>query len=103
MSEDHPCNNYLENFENPLSDEEEVLLQEMLRFNPTLRKSAAELISSPVFDCVRDPLLEAPASAQIFLEIDEPDKYDYEKNIDSVSIERYTTLMEDLFKAAKLF
>ncbi len=72
----------------------------MLRFNPNYRKSAAELVSSSIFDSVRDPSMEIEACKQIFLEIDEPGQFDYETNSDRLQVEGYQALMEDLFKSA---
>lgn len=66
-----------ETFSNKLTEEERQVLIELLQFNPDKRKSAAEILALPIFDQVRKPELEITAASKFYLEIDEPEKFDY--------------------------
>ena len=64
---------------NKSSPELVELLQKMLVINPYFRSSAAELMKLPLFNNIRVPSLEAPATKQLFLTCDVIGSYDYEK------------------------
>lgn len=46
------------------------ILEKMLEFNPFFRKESADLLKNNVFDKIRIPKNEKPASEQIIMEID---------------------------------
>ncbi len=56
----------------------------MLEFNPYFRRSAAELLKSPVFDDIRDPSMEQAAPRKLELRADKSN-YDYTEEEWSVS------------------
>lgn len=54
------------------------ILQWLLRLNPYFRCSASELLKNPIFDKVRNPILEKSAPFKIKLSIDKDEAFDYE-------------------------
>jgi hypothetical protein len=46
------------------------ILEKMLEFNPFFRKESVDLLKNNVFDKIRIPKNEKPASEQIIMEID---------------------------------
>jgi hypothetical protein len=46
------------------------ILEKMLEFNPFFRKESGDLLKNNVFDKIRIPKKEKPASEQIIMEID---------------------------------
>ena len=46
------------------------ILEKMLDFNPFFRKEAGDLLKNKVFDEIRNPKKEKPASEKIIMDID---------------------------------
>jgi hypothetical protein len=47
------------------------LITRLLKFNPDERMSAEEALKLPLFDAIRDPVLEQPASCIVQIECDD--------------------------------
>lgn len=78
------------------------ILENMLEFNPSFRKSAGELLKNKVFDKIRKPQMEEPAPFQIKLAIDENGAFDYEKcKSDKFSMEDYKRILASEIKIIK--
>jgi serine/threonine protein kinase len=60
------------------------ILRQMLTFNPHKRPTAAQLLQNPMFDSIRNPSNEKPASHKITMDIDGEGVFDYVKLTDSV-------------------
>ena len=71
----------LKNFDKTSSELKEIL-SKMLQINPYLRPTAAELLSSSIFDKIRVKHLEKPSAEAILLPMDQKDSYQYESSID---------------------
>jgi serine/threonine protein kinase len=54
-------------------DELTHLITNLLKFNPNQRLSAMEALKLPIFDNIRDPVLEQPASSMVQIECDDFD------------------------------
>jgi len=74
----------------------------MLEFNPYFRKNASELLQSPVFDKIRNPEWEKPASSKIFLQVDKDGVYDYEnEQFLQYDLEDYKKMLKEEAKKIK--
>jgi serine/threonine protein kinase len=49
------------------------LIKNLLKFNPNERFSSMEALKLPLFDKIRDPVLEQPASSTVQIECDDFD------------------------------
>ena len=72
----------------------------MFEFNPHFRKSAEKLLTSSVFDIVRDPEMEKPAPYKVDIIID--NNFDYQELKSSVfNLKDYSSLLEAELKLTK--
>ena len=55
-----------------------IILQQLLEFNPFFRRQAKEILKNPIFDKIRDPVLEKRASGKIKLKVDQEGAFDYQ-------------------------
>ncbi len=56
-----------------------AILEDLLQFNPHFRSKPSELLKNKVFNRIRNPAFEKPAPFQIFLDIDRPGSFNYDK------------------------
>ena len=56
------------------------ILENLLRFNPELRGSSQQILRSKYFNDMRDESYEKPAKAQVKIDIDEDEEFDYTSN-----------------------
>jgi serine/threonine protein kinase len=52
------------------------ILTSLLQFNPYFRLNAIDCLKHPIFDGIRNPLMERPAPYKIYLQVDQPEYYD---------------------------
>jgi serine/threonine protein kinase len=51
------------------------ILTNLLQFNPYFRLNAKDCLKHPIFDSIRNPLMERPAPYQIYLKVDQPEYF----------------------------
>jgi serine/threonine protein kinase len=52
------------------------ILNNLLQFNPYFRLNASDCLKHPIFDSIRNPLMERPAPYQIYLKVDQPEYFE---------------------------